>query len=143
MPRVPVKKSHAAKAKACGPVIIICRVSSSRLKWTSCLRFLLMVMMRRRIRTRLRLTVGRSRPGLPVTEVEFPIAQSPEPDTPGEQAAPDSDSNSDATIDNDCWRDATPGDEHTHDATIDYEGQGLSSENVFFAVPKGQSFPVF
>ena len=61
------------------------------------------------------------RPGLPVTEGEFPIAQSPEPDTPGEQAAPDSDSDS--------------------DATIDYEGQGLSSEDVFFAVPKGQSFP--
>ena len=63
-----------------------------------------------------------SQPGLPLTEREFPIAQSPETDTPGEQAAPDSDSES--------------------DATIDYsEGQGLSSEDVFFAVPKGQAFP--
>ena len=45
-------------------------------------------------------------PGLPVTEGEFPVAQSPVPDTPGEQAAPDSDSDS--------------------DATNDYEGQGFS-----------------
>ena len=56
-----------------------------------------------------------------ISEGEFPIAQSPEPNTPGEQAAPDSGSDS--------------------DATIDYEGQGLSSEDVFFAVPKGQSLP--
>ena len=54
-----------------------------------------------------------SRPGFPVTEGEFPIAQSPD--------APDSDSDS--------------------DATIDYEGQGLASEDVFFAVPKCHSFP--
>ena len=38
-----------------------------------------------------------SQPGLPVAEGEFPIAQAPEPDTPGEQAAPDSDSDSDST----------------------------------------------
>ena len=64
--------------------------------------------------------LSNSRLGLPVTEGEFCPFFS-EPDTSGEQAAPDSDSDS--------------------DATTDYEGQRLSSEDVFFAVPKGQSFP--
>ena len=61
-----------------------------------------------------------SRPGLPVTQGDFPIAQSPEPDTPGEQAAPGSDS----VI-------LMP------PLTI----KAKVSEDVFFAVPKGQSFP--
>ena len=39
------------------------------------------------------------RPGLPVTQGEFPIAHAPEPEAPGKQAAPDSNADSDATID--------------------------------------------
>ena len=65
--------------------------------------------------------LSNSRPGLPVTEGEFPIAHSPEPETAGEQAAPDSDSDS--------------------DATTDYEGKGLSSEDEYYGLTTGQSFP--
>ena len=117
MPRAPVKKSRAAKAKAREPVINLPGQQQPA-----------------KVDKMPSLpedgddeaphpdaASSNSRPGLPVTEGEFPIAQSPEPDTSGEQAAPDSDSDS--------------------DATIDYESQGVSSEDVFFAVPKGQSFP--
>ena len=108
MPRVPVKKSRAAEAKARGPVsnlpgqqqpAKVDKLPSPPEDGGS-------------EAPHPDAASSNSRPGLPVAEGAFPIARSPEPDTPGEQAAPDSDSDS--------------------DATIDYEGQGLASEDVFF-----------
>ena len=115
MPRAPVKKSRAAKAKARGSVINL----PGQQQQAKVDKLPSLPEDGDDEAPHPDAASSNSRSGLPVTEGEFPIAQSPEPDTPGEQAAPDSDS----------------------DATIDYEGQGLSSADVFFAVPKGQSFP--